>query len=58
MHIVLNIPAILLSLLSLFDVMSGDINKLLAAGCDGYIEGPIDPMRVIEQNRVILAEKS
>ena len=38
--------------------MSGDREKLLAAGCDGYIEKPIDPMRVIDQIREVLAEKS
>ena len=38
--------------------MSGDREKLLAAGCDGYIEKPIDPMHVIEQIRALLAEKS
>ena len=38
--------------------MSGDREKLLAAGCDGYIEKPIDPMRVIDQIRAVLAEKS
>ncbi len=37
--------------------MSGDREKLLAAGCDGYIEKPIDPMCVIDQIRAVLAEK-
>ncbi|MEA1923743.1 MAG: response regulator [Pseudomonadota bacterium] len=37
--------------------MAGDREKLLAAGCDGYIEKPIDPMRVISQIRAILGEK-
>ncbi|MCW8826034.1 MAG: response regulator [Gammaproteobacteria bacterium] len=36
--------------------MSGDREKLLAAGCDGYIEKPIDPMQVIKQIRNILEE--
>jgi len=38
--------------------MSGDRERLLAAGCDGYIEKPIDPMHVIDQIRAVLAEKS
>jgi CheY-like chemotaxis protein len=38
--------------------MAGDREKLLAAGCDGYIEKPIDPMRVISQIRVILGEET
>ena len=29
--------------------MAGDRQKLLAAGCNGYIEKPIDPMQVINQ---------
>ncbi|NOX80163.1 MAG: response regulator [Deltaproteobacteria bacterium] len=34
--------------------MSGDREKLLAAGCNGYIEKPIDPVMVMEQIREIL----
>ena len=37
--------------------MSGDREKLLGAGCDGYIEKPIDPMRVIDQINRLLAER-
>ena len=36
--------------------MSGDREKLLAAGCNGYIEKPIDPMHVMDQIRAILGE--
>lgn len=36
--------------------MPGDREKLLAAGCDGYIEKPIDPERVINQIRRVIGE--
>jgi len=36
--------------------MSGDREKLLSAGCDGYIEKPIDPMGVISQIKAIVGE--
>lgn len=34
--------------------MSGDRERLLAAGCNGYIEKPIDPRTVVEQIREAL----
>ncbi len=34
--------------------MAGDRERLLAAGCQGYIEKPIDPMRVMDQIKEIL----
>lgn len=34
--------------------MAGDRERLLAAGCDGYIEKPIDPMRFVEQINKVL----
>jgi two-component system cell cycle response regulator DivK len=37
--------------------MAGDREKMLAAGCNGYIEKPIDPERVIEQIRRMIAEQ-
>lgn len=36
--------------------MAGDRERLLAAGCDGYIEKPIDPERVISQIKYIIGE--
>jgi CheY-like chemotaxis protein len=38
--------------------MSGDREKLLAAGCDGYIEKPIDPERVITQIRRVIGDQA
>lgn len=38
--------------------MAGDRERLLAAGCDGYIEKPIDPQRVIGQIRQALGEEA
>jgi CheY-like chemotaxis protein len=38
--------------------MSGDREKLLAAGCDGYIEKPIDPERVIAQIRRVIGDRA
>jgi CheY-like chemotaxis protein len=37
--------------------MAGDRERLLAAGCDGYLEKPIDPARVIDQIRKILGKR-
>lgn len=36
--------------------MAGDREKLLAAGCDGYVEKPIDPDRIIAQIRQVIGE--
>ena len=38
--------------------MAGDREQLLAAGCTGYIEKPIDPDKVIHQIHRILGEGS
>lgn len=35
--------------------MSGDRERLIAAGCNGYIEKPIDPLLIINQIQGILA---
>lgn len=36
--------------------MAGDREKLLVTGCNGYIEKPIDPDRVIGQIEAVLAK--
>ncbi len=36
--------------------MAGDREKLLAAGCTGYIEKPINPQRVISQIKQIIGD--
>jgi len=36
--------------------MLGDREELLAAGCDGYIEKPIDPVHVMDQIRQVIGE--
>jgi two-component system cell cycle response regulator DivK len=36
--------------------MSGDRQRLLASGCNGYIEKPIDPLRIISQIQTVLKE--
>ena len=35
--------------------MAGDRERVLAAGCNGYIEKPIDPLRVMTQIEDVLA---
>ena len=37
--------------------MAGDREKLLSAGCTGYIEKPIDPEKFIKQVQAILEEQ-
>ncbi len=37
--------------------MVGDREKMVAAGCNGYIEKPLDPKKVIDQIRGIIGEK-
>jgi CheY-like chemotaxis protein len=38
--------------------MAGDREKLLNAGCDGYIEKPIDPMIVMDQIENVIHSRS
>ena len=37
--------------------MAGDRERLLAAGCDGYVEKPIDPGTVMEQLKQAIGGK-
>lgn len=37
--------------------MAGDRERLLAAGCDGYVEKPIDPGSVMEQIKEAVKER-
>lgn len=48
-----NIPVIAMTSYA----MAGDRERLLANGCDGYIEKPFDPDRVISQIRKLIGEK-
>lgn len=34
--------------------MRGDMEKVLAAGCNGYFEKPIDPLRIMDDIHAIL----
>ncbi|OIO71229.1 MAG: response regulator [Zetaproteobacteria bacterium CG12_big_fil_rev_8_21_14_0_65_55_1124] len=38
--------------------MTGDRERLLAAGCNGYIEKPIDPAKVMDQIRAVIGKKA
>lgn len=34
--------------------MRGDMEKILAAGCSGYFEKPIDPLTIVDQIHAVL----
>lgn len=36
--------------------MAGDRERLLARGCDGYIEKPVDPLNVLQQIKTFIGE--
>lgn len=38
--------------------MAGEKNRLLNAGCDGYVEKPIDPGRVMQQILQVIGEQT
>jgi two-component system, cell cycle response regulator DivK len=48
-----NVPIIALTA----NVMKGDREKTIAAGCDGYIQKPINVDRLADQIRVFLAKR-
>ena len=37
--------------------MSGDRSRLIGAGCNGYIEKPIDPVNIMNQIRKVIGEE-
>lgn len=38
--------------------MVGDRERILAAGCNGYIEKPIDPLAIVDEIRSIIEKNS
>ena len=36
--------------------MTGDRERILAAGCNGYIEKPIDPLTIVDQIREVIGK--
>ena len=49
----INIPVVAMTSYA----MAGDRERLLAAGCDGYVEKPINPTIVMEQLKEAVGEK-
>ena len=37
--------------------MSGDRERLIGAGCNGYIEKPIDPVNIIDQIKKVIGDE-
>ena len=37
--------------------MSGDRERMIEAGCNGYIEKPIDPVNIMNQIRKVIGEE-